>query len=335
LLGALIFVRPAHLIASPAFLLALVAQNGIKRSLKPALAALAAVIAAAIIYLLWNLSLYGSAFDFGYPVAAEGGKRLNSFETPLALGLFGFLFSPGKSVLLFAPPVVLALWGLPALWKEPRWRGLAVASTLMPITYLLFYSRYTQWEGGYCFGPRYLLPPLVLLCFGLGPLLARSAAPRGTSGRTSSVGGDDGTVEDASDLSWSTVGTLGIRPRERIPLRRVVPCLFLVGVAVQLVGLSTSFLEDQASGSYYDDHWNYRLGHSPLLGQGSLLVKYLLSPIPAPLGKGIDRWFLFLAKGEFPSWFIFVILLPMIFGVVVAWKWIQKELRSDDAAEGR
>jgi hypothetical protein len=94
-------------------------------------------------------------------------------------------------------------------------------------------------------------------------------------------------------------------------------------------------LEDQASGSYYDDHWNYRLGHSPLLGQGSLLVKYLLSPIPAPLGKGIDRWFLFLAKGEFPSWFIFVILLPMIFGVVVAWKWIQKELRSDDAAEGR
>ncbi len=176
LLGALIFVRPVHLIATPAFLLALLAQNGMKRSLEPALATLAAVVAAALIYLFWNLSVYGSAFEFGYPVAAEGGKRLNSFETPLALGLFGFLFSPGKSVFLLAPPVMLALWGLPALWKEPKWRSLAVASTVMPLTYLLFYSRYTQWEGGYCFGPRYLLPPVVLLCLGLGPLLARSTA---------------------------------------------------------------------------------------------------------------------------------------------------------------
>ncbi len=330
LLGALIFVRPVHLIATPAFLLALLAQNGMKRSLEPALATLAAVVAATLIYLFWNLSVYGSAFEFGYPVAAEGGKRLNSFETPLALGLFGFLFSPGKSVFLLAPPVMLALWGLPALWKEPKWRSLAVASTVMPLTYLLFYSRYTQWEGGYCFGPRYLLPPVVLLCLGLGPLLARSTESLSTSEGTGS-GGTYVPVKEGSDVNRGTPGAVlpRIQHHRGIPLRRVVACLFIAGVAVQLIGLSTSFLEDQASGNYYDEHWNYRLDHSPLLGQGRLFVKYLFSPLPAPLGKGMDRWFLFLAKAKFSPWFIGSIWLLMTAGVITAWMRIQRELRSD------
>ena len=120
-----------------------------------------------------------------------------------------------------------------------------------------------------------------------------------------------------------------IQHHRGIPLRRVVACLFIAGVAVQLIGLSTSFLEDQASGNYYDEHWNYRLDHSPLLGQGRLFVKYLFSPLPAPLGKGMDRWFLFLAKAKFSPWFIGSIWLLMTAGVITAWMRIQRELRSD------
>ena len=104
LLGAALFVRPAHVIAVPPILTALLVQHRTK-GIRPALRVGAVVAIAAAGYLLWNWHLYGSAFEFGYPPFAEGGRRLNSFETPIYLGLWGFLFSPGKSVFLFAPPV--------------------------------------------------------------------------------------------------------------------------------------------------------------------------------------------------------------------------------------
>ena len=112
--------------------------------------------------------LFGSPFAFGYPAVAEGAKRLNSFATPILAGLYGFLLSPGKSIFLFAPPAILALAGLRALWRRDR--GLATVAVLLPLADLLFFCKYSQWEGGYCVGPRYIVPALVLLCLGLGPI---------------------------------------------------------------------------------------------------------------------------------------------------------------------
>ena len=116
------FVRPAHVIAvPPIFVTALLVQHRTK-GIRPALRVGAVVAIVAAGYLLWNWHLYGSAFEFGYPPFAEGGRRLNSFVTPLYLGLWGFLFSPGKSVFLFAPPVLLALCALPLMWCQAKWR---------------------------------------------------------------------------------------------------------------------------------------------------------------------------------------------------------------------
>ena len=63
--------------------------------------------------------LPGGPFEFGYPAAAEGTKRLNTFDTPLLTGLYGFLLSPGKSVFNFCASI-LALAGLRWLWKLER-----------------------------------------------------------------------------------------------------------------------------------------------------------------------------------------------------------------------
>jgi hypothetical protein len=290
LLGAALFVRPAHVIAVPPILTALLVQHRTK-GIRPALRVGAVVAIAAAGYLLWNWHLYGSAFEFGYPPFAEGGRRLNSFETPIYLGLWGFLFSPGKSVFLFAPPVLLALCALPLMWCQAKWRGLACVSALTPTTYLLFYSGYTQWEGGYCFGPRYLVPPLLLLCLGLGPLLSMA--------------------ED----------------RRTFKFRIALVLIFTVGIAVQLIGLSTSFLEDQASGSYYDHQWNYRMDYS-LAGQGGLLLKYLSSPAPAPLGKGFDWWFVFLGKAGVPRWIEILVLLLAVAGMTLAARGIRSDLKT-------
>jgi hypothetical protein len=198
--------------------------------------------------------LFGNLLDFGYPDIAEGGKKILGFETPLVAGLYGFLLSPAKSVFLFAPPLVLAI---PGLWPLGRRRpGLAVLAAAGPAAYLLFFSRYTQWEGGYCVGPRYMLPAMALLCLGLGPLLEARGA-------------------------W---------------IKRAAGILLVAGIFVQLTSMATSFLEDEANGSYYDRFWNLKTDYAPLISQTSLWMHYAFSSAPAPIGRGFDRWFVFLAK---------------------------------------
>ena len=258
ILGLATMVRPTDGLAIPVFAAAVLVREG-KAALRSAFVLCVALCAAAAvgvgILLIHNAVLFGSPFQFGYPAAAEGAKRLNTFETPLWKGLYGFLFSPGKSVFLFAPPVILALAGWRRLWKMER--GAATVAMALPLVYLFFYARYTQWEGGYCVGPRYLVPSIALLCLGLGPMLEAGGAR----------------------------------------VKQMAGVLLVLGAMVQCVSLATSFMEDQVPrGHYYDANWTYRLGYS-LSGQIHLLLKYLGSGAPARLGLGWDRWFVFLYKG--------------------------------------
>jgi hypothetical protein len=243
-----------------------------KAALRATFAFCAASALGVAILLAHNALLFGSPLAFGYPAIAEGAKRLNSFDTPIFKGLYGFLLSPGKSVFIFAPPVMLAMAGLGTLWRRDR--GLATLAVLLPLAYLFFFAKYSQWEGGYCVGPRYLVPALVLLCLGLGPALARGGA--------------------------------------RIKALAVV--LLLAGMLVQGLSLATSFMEDQAPrGHYYDANWTYRLDYS-VAGQVHLFVKYLGSAEPARLGLGWDRWFVFLAKGGISRATLAVLLAAMAAG---------------------
>lgn len=256
-LGIAMWVRPTNVLAAGIFLVAILVRD-LKTAQRAAFVLAAVVTVFGGAYLLRNQMLFGSLLDFGYPAAAEGGKPLNSFQTPLFRGLFGFLLSPGKSVFIFAPPILLAIAGVKRLARMDK--GLAFVAGATPLVYLFFYARYTQWEGGYCFGPRYLVPSLSLLCLGLGPMLA-----------------------DA----W---------PRKNSWVLRVALGLFVFGLFVQTVGMATSFLEDQAGGNYYDDQFNYRMSYNPLASQTQLLEHYVSDTTPAPIGRGFDRWFIYLAK---------------------------------------
>lgn len=255
LLGTMIWVRPAHVIAVSVFFLAVLVRDREKTPYPAVVLALIAGVFGAG-YLLRNWIYYGDIWEFGIPKIVDEVKRMNSFDTPVTTGLFGFLLSPGKSIFLFAPPILLAI---PGVWRlAKRDLGLGVLAAGMPMVYLLFYSRYTQWEGGFCIGPRYLVPSIALLCLGLGSLLVE-AGPR---------------------------------------TRKLAIALFAAGVFVQAVSISTSFMEDQArnKGEYYDSSWNYRMGYSSITSQTKLLIHYLSSSRPAELGLGYDRWFVFLAK---------------------------------------
>ena len=125
LLGIALWVRPTHALATLVFVAAMLVRDR-EKAIRPVitLAIVVAVFGGA--YLLRNQMLFGNPFDFGYPDVAEGGKRLNSFETPLLTGLRGLLVSPGKSVFLFAPPILLAIAGIRRLARRDR--GLAVCA---------------------------------------------------------------------------------------------------------------------------------------------------------------------------------------------------------------
>jgi hypothetical protein len=284
-LGLGTIVRPTNVLAIPAFTVAVLVRDG-KPALRAAFLMCAASAVGVAILLTYNTLLFGGPFEFGYPATAEGAKALNTFDTPLVKGLYGFLLSPGKSFFVFAPPVILALAGLPRLWKLER--GAATVAMLFPLMYLFFFARYTQWEGGYCVGPRYLVPSIVLLCLALGPMLAEGA------------------------------------PR----VRKTALVLLGLGAFVQCVSLATSFMEDQVPrGRYYDANWTYRLGYS-LIGQIRLLWRYLASGERARLGLGWDRWFVFLHKGGVSAATLAVLGLLMLAGLGISLAGLARNVNS-------
>jgi hypothetical protein len=232
LLAFSIWIRPTMVLATPLFVAAVM--------LRERLAALRCVVLlsvfpvlAGIGYLLWNKVLFGRAFEFGYPNVAEMGKQLNSFHTRFYVGLQGLLISPGKSIFIFFPALLLAIPSIPRLWRRDR--AIAMLAVGLPLTYLLFYMRYTQWEGGLCPGPRYLLPFLCVTCLSLGPVLENGSR---------------------SSRAWLLLLAAG-------------------GFAVQTITYATSFLEDQAIGAYYDYHFDYRMSYDPLVSQTQRLFAYL------------------------------------------------------------
>lgn len=84
------------------------------------------------------------------------------FHTPLGTGLYAFLLSPGDSIFLYTPLLLLIPW---ALWHFTR-RYPAEAALILSLTasYLVFYGKYTAWHGLWsALGPRYLVPIMALL----------------------------------------------------------------------------------------------------------------------------------------------------------------------------
>lgn len=126
----------------------------------------------------YNHARWGSVLDTGY------GKVTRGFwgEHPL-VGLWGLFLSPGKSLFLYAPPVLLSLFGVRRLWAHRPQVAVAIALTVGPL--VLIYARYLFWSGDWGWGPRYLifaLPALLIPCAELlGPaqIVAHARRPEG------------------------------------------------------------------------------------------------------------------------------------------------------------
>lgn len=109
---------------------------------------------------LCNLSRYGNMFQSGY-------HPLETFSTPLQEGLYGLLISPGRSLFLYSPILLLSIVSLPAFFKRHPIEaalGLSVFAS-----YCLLFAKWHMWYGGLAWGPRFLVPTIPFLIVWLAP----------------------------------------------------------------------------------------------------------------------------------------------------------------------
>jgi hypothetical protein len=135
------------------------------------------------LYFIYNWWRYGSLTSDGY----TGGGLSMLDRGELLVGLWGMFLSPGKSVFLYSPPILLGLFGLRALvQRAPRTAALMAAATL-PV--ILFTARLPFWHGDYAWGPRYLVFAVPVLCLPAAFAIERALAARPAVRRAAALAG--------------------------------------------------------------------------------------------------------------------------------------------------
>ncbi|MDZ8119379.1 phospholipid carrier-dependent glycosyltransferase [Pontiella agarivorans] len=122
------------------------------------------VFLALVVLGFYNFNRFGSVWETGRTV--EGAMRYGGWTSPLH-GIQGLLFSAGKGFFFYCPAIILGL----ALWKRFYLKNKVWALSLMGacLFRLVFIASRSDWSGGLCLGPRYLivLIPFLLLPVGV------------------------------------------------------------------------------------------------------------------------------------------------------------------------
>ncbi len=115
-----------------------------------------------LLFAAWNLYRFGALTEVGY-------THFDHFSFDLLEASYGHLFSVGRSLFIYSPPVALALLGWPEVLRRHRAEGLLVLGACGGL--FVLYASWSAWHGAWCFGNRYLLPTVPLLLVGLPYIL--------------------------------------------------------------------------------------------------------------------------------------------------------------------
>jgi len=128
------------------------------RMIRRTLLSIAGPIGAVAGSMYFNYLRFGSVLQFGY---TEDRARFVLDLGQIAKGIAGYLVSPGLSVFLFAPPLLLVL----AVGRKAyrRWPLETTTLTVAAIAHLLMIASNKTWSGDLSYGPRYMLESIVLL----------------------------------------------------------------------------------------------------------------------------------------------------------------------------
>ena len=159
-----VLARPQSAVFAPLLLGFVLLRGGGVAAVLRTLPPLAIV---ALVTVAYNLYRFHDALQFGYEPPADPG-----FTTPLLEGAGGLLLSPEKSVVLFAPAIVLVPFAVVALWRRERALA-ALLAALFAATFVLA-ATWWSWQGGWSWGPRLLIPGVAVVLVALGPWIGEN-----------------------------------------------------------------------------------------------------------------------------------------------------------------
>jgi hypothetical protein len=104
---------------------------------------------------MMNINRYGTWINFGY------GREQEAFTTPLFTGLYLLISSPSKSMFIFAPLLTVSFAGIVNAFSSAKRFHLPIL--ILFLSNLLFYSCWHDWHGGWSWGPRLIIPVVILM----------------------------------------------------------------------------------------------------------------------------------------------------------------------------
>ncbi|MBX7151257.1 hypothetical protein K1X84_06415 [bacterium] len=259
---------------------------------------------------LYNFAQFGSMLSSGY---TEKGQP---FTNPLFVGIYGLLFSSGKSFFLYAPVTLLAFYSFRRFANEHRMEtGLFAGMFLLM---LIFHAKFFSWAGDGSWGPRYLIPVLPFCILVAGKGLQNSLEQKRNFSKLAAVG------------------------------------LFFLGIGIQGGGTSVylgSYLrwigEYPFTKNFSDPEFMYKShfvpGYSPVVGHWRLFFNSIqkhadgeIGPLSVtsdqrriPLSENdqaklpylIDYWFMYAYYGGVKlSWIIIATVIGIIVTVLLGWQ---------------
>lgn len=142
-------------------------SSNVRALLKPMAALCVPIVAFAALNLWYNYARFGGFLSSGYTAERDGAS--GGFTTPLLVGLFGLVLSPGKGFFFYSPVALLGLFGIGSFVRRHRLMGLALLGIIAAV--VLVHARWWAWHGDWAWGPRFMVPlaPLFGL-FSLSPI---------------------------------------------------------------------------------------------------------------------------------------------------------------------
>lgn len=115
-------------------------------------AACAAGLGLFFAYNFWRFDAFFMPGRYDAAAGTDAGRM--TWGNPVA-AVLSLLVSPGKGILFYSPPIVLAVCGMRRFFRRAPVLFVAIAATTA--VHVLFISRLTFFGGDWCWGPRYLL----------------------------------------------------------------------------------------------------------------------------------------------------------------------------------
>ncbi|MEM7233785.1 MAG: hypothetical protein AAF517_16535, partial [Planctomycetota bacterium] len=247
-------------------------------------------------YCLWNYIRFGDPLQPGYPATIDG-RAFDAFDESFLRGLYGLTLSPGKGLFLFAAPTLVGLF---AARRFVKTNGLGIAAWLaIPLAPLLFFATYTYWEGGYCWGPRFLLPTLAfwILPLALHPPCTRfgQVALAGTAATSFALGALGTSVSFLECQVKNGYYTSEFR---------YLPEYSAVGESLKTF---THYANEAFAGRFLTEE----------------------------SGVGFDFWFFFLSKEGVATGTLVMSVSALVIGLAASACWVSRELRGNDETSAK